>query len=88
MGENMTQAIVNLGDREDRVLTIVKGKYGFKNKSEAMNFVIDHFEENHLEPELRPEYIRKLAKIEKEGYVGPFRSIEELRKKIESRKHV
>ena len=59
----MVQAIVNVGNREDRVLTIVKGKYGLKNKSDAVNFVINKFEEELLEPQLRPEYKDKLAKI-------------------------
>ena len=36
----MVQAIVNLGENEDRVLSIVKGKFGLKNKSEAVNLVI------------------------------------------------
>jgi len=62
----MVKAIVNMGEHEDRVLTIVKGKYGFKNKSDAMNFVINKFEEAYLEPELRPEYIKKLERIKKE----------------------
>ena len=79
----MAQALVHLGEKEDRVLTIVRGKYGLKNKSDAVNFVIDRFEERILEPELRPEYIKKLRKIQKEGYSETFRSIEELRKKIE-----
>lgn len=37
-----------------------------------------------LHREVRPEYIEKLKKIEKEGYGPAFRSIEELRKKIVS----
>jgi len=75
----MAQAIVSLGEHEDRILTIVKGKYGFKNKSDAMNFVIDKFEQELLEPELRPEYIEKLAKIRKGKYIK-FNSIDKLRK--------
>ncbi|MBI2129944.1 DUF2683 family protein [Candidatus Woesearchaeota archaeon] len=77
----MVQAIINLGEYEDRILTIVKGKFGFKNKSDAVNFVIDKFEEN-IEPELRPEYIKKLKRIEKEKGI-PFKNIAELRKIIE-----
>ena len=78
----MVQAVVRLGENEDRVLNIVKGKYGLKNKSEAMNFVISQFEEEILEPPLRPEYIKKLQRIEKEkGH--HFSSIEELRRSIE-----
>ena len=61
----MVQAIVNVGNREDRVLTIVKGKYGLRNKSDAVNFVINKFEEELLEPQLRPEYKVKLTNIMK-----------------------
>ena len=61
----MVQAIINVGNHEDRVLTIVKGKYGLRNKSDAVNFVINKFEEELLEPQLRPEYKVKLAKIMK-----------------------
>lgn len=80
----MVQNIINLNEHEDRVLNIVKGKYGLKNKSEAIGLVIIKFEEEFLEPELRPEYVEKLKRIEKEGYGKTFRSIEELRREIES----
>lgn len=80
----MVQSIVNLGEREDRVLTIVKGKFGLKNKSQAINFVIGKFEESNLEPELRPEYVKKIRKIEKEGKFSEFRNIAELKKEIEN----
>jgi len=82
-GNDVAKAIINLGEREDRVLTIVKGKYGFKNKSDAVNFVISKFEEEFLEPKLRPEYVEKLNKIEK-GKTIPFKSIEELEEHIKN----
>lgn len=79
----MTQAIVELGEHEDRVLNIVKGKYGFRNKSDAVNFVIAKFEEEILEPELKPEYVDKLSKIlTQKG--NRFKSVEALRKSIEN----
>jgi len=80
----MVQAIIHLGEQEDRVLNIVKGKYGLKNKSEAINLVIDKFEQEFLEPELRPEYVKKIKKIEKEGNFRTFKDIEDLKKVIES----
>jgi len=80
----MVQAIVSLGEREDRVLTIVKGKFGLKNKSEAVNLIINKFEEELLEPELRPEFIQKIKRIEKEGKFKTFKNIEELRRDIEN----
>lgn len=79
----MVQAIVNIGEYEDRVLNIIKGKFGFRNKSDAINFVIDKFEEEFIEPQLRPEYLEKLKKIEKEKG-SRFKSIAELRKIIEA----
>ena len=80
----MVQAIINLGDREDRILNIVKGKYGLKNKSDAVNLVIEKFEEEFLEPELRPEYVEKIKNIEKKGKFLKFNNIEEFRKHIEN----
>ncbi len=79
----MVQAIVNLGENEDRVLTIVKGKFGLKNKSEAVNLIIEKFEQELLEPELRPEYKEELLKIDS-GKFKRFSNIEELRKEIEN----
>ena len=79
----MVQAIVNVGEHEDRVLTIVKGKYGLRNKSDAVNFVIKKFEEELLEPQLRPEYIGKLRKIKKQKGVR-FKSVDALRKHVEN----
>ncbi len=78
----MAQAIITLGEHEDRVLTIVKGKYGFKNKSDAVNFVIDKFEETFVEPSLRPEYKKELLEIDL-GHFKKFSSIEQLRREIE-----
>jgi len=80
----MVQAIVSLGENEDRVLTIVKGKFGLKNKSEAVNLIINKFEEELLEPELRPEFIQKIKRIEKEGKFKAFKNTEELRRDIEN----
>ena len=80
----MVQAIINLGEHEDRVLNIVKGKFGLKNKSEAVNLVIERFEEEFLEPELRPEYVEKIRNIEKKGKFLKFKSAEELKKHIEN----
>ena len=80
----MVQAIVSLGEYENRVLTIVKGKFGLKNKSDAVNLIINKFEEELLEPELRPEFIQKIKRIEKEGKFKTFKNIEELRKDIEN----
>ena len=75
----MVQNIITIGEREDRVLNIVKAKFGLKNKSEAVALLAKTYEESFLEPELRPEYVEKLGRIRKGRYLK-FSSIEELRK--------
>ena len=81
----MVQAVINIDEQTNRVLNVVKAKFGFKDKSEAINFVVNTYEDNFLEPELRPEYIKKIKKIEKEKAVK-FKDINELRKIIETTK--
>jgi hypothetical protein len=83
-GDIMVQAIVNLGEYEDRILTIVKGKFGFKNKSEAINFVIDKYEEDLLEPELKPEFIKEMKNLEKKGKFKTYKSLSALKADIEN----
>lgn len=80
----MVQAVVDFGEREGRVLTIVKGKYGLRNKSDAVNLVIRKFEEEILEPELRPEYVTKLRSLEKHGKFKEYSRLSELRAEIEN----
>ncbi len=74
----MVQNIIDIGDREDRILNIVKAKYGLKNKSEAVAFIAKIYEDSFLEPELKPEYLKKLENIRKGKYVK-FGSVDELR---------
>ena len=83
-GDNMVQAIVNIGEYEDRILTIVKGKFGFKNKSEAINFVIDKYEEDLLEPELKPEFVEEMKNLEKKGKFKTYKSLSALKADIEN----
>ena len=80
----MVQSIIDLDENEDRILNIVKAKYGLKNKSQAVAVLANIYEDSFLEPELRPEYIEKLERIEKEGKFLSFNSIKELRESIEN----
>ncbi len=75
----MVQNIINLEEHEDRVINVVKAKYGLKSKSEAISLITKAYEENFLEPELRPAYLKKLERIRKGKYTR-YNSIQELRK--------
>jgi hypothetical protein len=59
----MVTAIVNVSDETNRVLNIVKAKFGLNDKSQAIDMMAKEYAERILEPELRPEYIEKAQKI-------------------------
>ena len=61
----MVQAIINIEDQTNRVLNIVKAKFGLKDKSEAIDTMAKQYQDSILEPELRPEYIEKARNIMK-----------------------
>lgn len=75
----MVRALIELGETEDRVVTIVKGKYGLKTKSEAINLIIEKYREEVLEPHLRPEFAERLGRLTNEKGKR-YSSIEDLRK--------
>ena len=53
-------------------------QYGKRGTAER-----EKFEEGFLEPELRPEYVKKLQKIKKQKGMR-FKSVDQLRKSIEN----
>ncbi len=59
----MVQAVINIDENTNRVLNIVKAKFGLKDKSQAISLVVNEYENLSLEPALRPEYRAKLTKI-------------------------
>jgi len=65
----MAKAIININERANRVLNIVKAKHGLRNKSDAINKVVNEYGRSLLEPELRPEFIEKINKRQKEKTV-------------------
>lgn len=72
---------INLSDDANSILEIVRKKHKFKNMSEALNFIVDEYEQKILE--INPKYLKKLEKISKSNF-NKFNSIDDLRKKIES----
>ncbi len=62
----MVQAIIDIDERTNRILNIIKAKHGLNDKSEAIDMMAEQYEMEILEPELRPEYIENAKKIMKE----------------------
>lgn len=62
----MVQALINITEHANRILNIIKAKYDLSDKSKAIDLMAEQYEEEILEPELRPEYVAKLKKLEKQ----------------------
>lgn len=75
----MVKATFEIPEKQNRILNIVKGQNGFTTKEQAVLLVIESYGEEMLEPELRPEFIKEMKRIEKQKGI-PFKNIEELRK--------
>ena len=74
----MVHAMIEIQERTNRELNIVKAKYGLQDKSQAIDLVVMEYEEKVLEPKLRPEYIKKLKQIKK----GKYLTQEEFEKEV------
>ena len=59
----MVTAIINIDDHANQILNIVEAKYGLRDKSQAIQVMAEQYEEQVLEPQLRPEFIEKAKKI-------------------------
>ena len=62
----MVKAIVNINENANQILNIIKAKENLKDKSEALNLVINIYGKELLEPRLRPKFIKDLLNAQKE----------------------
>ena len=49
----MVKNIISISEREDRIVNIVKAKFGLKNKNQAIGFIIQQYARSFLEPSLQ-----------------------------------
>ena len=78
----MTSAIVNLTEKNSAYLNIFKAYFGLKNKSDAMNFIVQEYAKEVFELQLRPAYIKKLQKIKQEKTTS-YKSIVKMKEAYE-----
>jgi len=62
----MVNALIKLDENVNRILNLIKAKYSFKDKSEAIAFVVNNYIDEEGEPELKPEFIEKMKRIKKQ----------------------
>lgn len=63
----MVQAIITLDEHTDRVINIVKGQHGLKNKSAAIGMIVARYEKELLE--VKPSFVASLGRTRN----GPYR---------------
>ena len=63
----MVKNVIDLGERENRIINIVKAKYGLKDKSQALSIILKRYEECELEPQLRPEFTAEIQETRQKG---------------------
>ena len=63
----MVKAIVDIDKEANKVLNILKAEYSLKDKSEAINKMAKEYKTFvDIEPRLRPEFVKKMLKRQKE----------------------
>ncbi|MEK6960700.1 MAG: DUF2683 family protein [Nanoarchaeota archaeon] len=77
------KALIDIPTEVNQVLNIVKARFNLKNKAEAITIVVNTYKEEHMEPELRPDFVHKIQKTEHLKGIE-FKSVEELRKRHSS----
>lgn len=65
----MVNAMIKISDEANQILNIVKAKYNLKDKSEAIEYVTREYGQDCMEPELRPEFIKRMQKRQQENTV-------------------
>jgi hypothetical protein len=76
----MVKAIIDIDQGTNRILNVVKAKFDLKDKSEAIEIIAEQYEEEFLEPELKPEFIERAKKVMKQKPIK-IGSLEDFRKK-------
>ncbi|EQD41634.1 hypothetical protein B2A_10570 [mine drainage metagenome] len=66
----MVKALITISEQTNRVLNIVKAEYGLKDKSQAIDKMVEDYAELVFEPRVKASYIRKLKKIRKERLIN------------------
>ena len=65
--DSLVKSMINLSERESRIVNVVKAKYGLKDKSQALSLILKCYEECELEPQLRPEFVKEIQETQKHG---------------------
>lgn len=63
MENEMVSARVDLNDYSNKVLGVIKAKFGLKDKSEALNKFVEIYGDEVIERQANDEYAKKVIEI-------------------------
>ena len=66
----MVSAIIDIDEKTNRILNMIKAKFGLKDKSQAIDMMAMQYEQEILEPALKPEYARQISRIRKSRHLS------------------
>ncbi len=61
----MVQALVDISPRTNKLLNILKAFYGFRDKSKAIDFMAQQYEDEVFDREFKPGFIKQVLESEK-----------------------
>ena len=82
MENNIISARVELNNYANRVLGVIKMKFGLRDKSEALNKFIEMYGDEFIEKEANDEYVKKVILISDNHFKRKM-SLQELNKLCE-----
>lgn len=66
----MVKAIIDIDKETNRILNMVKAEFGLNDKSQAIDRLAKEYGRLvRMEPEVRPSYLKKIKRIEKEPVI-------------------
>lgn len=65
----MPKSVVELSEHANRIVNVVKARDGLRGKSEAIERIVEEYEEKILDPAFRPEFVEDVQRVLK----GPFK---------------
>jgi len=86
MENNTISARIEINDYANKVLAVIKAKFGLKDKSEAINKFIELYGDEIIEKQTNEEYVKKIINITNahiEKYKNRKMSLQELDKLCE-----
>jgi len=76
------KALLDIPQDVNQTLNIIKAQHNLKNKVEVITLIVNTYKNEHMEPELRPEFVEKIRKTEHLKGI-PFKSVQDLRKRYQ-----